>query len=149
MKFKKKDITKVHPDIIKFSKESIQIFKNEIDLFDKIKIEFVDSFNDDTLGIFKSGTSSSTPTIILSEKDILETSKEDNIPLWTIVETTIFHELGHAICELERIVFGYKYLEYTIEEEWVENFAYELHLFHLIPQDLKTFIHEYKKIKNN
>jgi len=98
------------------------------------------------LGMFKSGTSLSTPVIILSEKGILESSKDENIPLWAIVETTLFHELGHAICELERIIYGYKYLEYVIEEKWVEDFAYELHLFHLIPQDLKIFI---QKLKQN
>jgi len=47
--------------------------------------------------------------------------------LWVAVETTIYHELGHAICELEYDTFGYKYLEYSDEEEWVESFAYNLH----------------------
>ena len=35
--------------------------------------------------------------------------------------------------------------QYGDEEEWVENFAYELHNYGDIPQDLETFIQEYKK----
>ena len=36
-------------------------------------------------------------------------------------------------------------LIYCDEEEWVENFAYELHNYDNIPQDLENFIREYKK----
>jgi hypothetical protein len=140
-----KDITKVHSDIVKFSMEAIETFKNKIDLFKDIRIIFVNNIGEGALGRFRSGTSSSIPIVILSEKDILEGSKEYNVPLWVAVETTIFHELGHAICELEYDLFGYEYLEYGDEEEWVENFAYELHNYGDIPQDLETFIKEYKQ----
>ena len=140
-----KDINKIHSDIVKFSKEAIETFKNKIDLFNDIRIVFVNNIGEGALGRFRSGTSSSTPIVLLSEKDILKGSKKYNVPLWVAVETTILHELGHAICELEYDVFGYEYLEYGDEEEWVENFAYELHNYGDIPQDLETFIQEYKK----
>ena len=140
-----KDINKVHSDIVKFSKEAIETFKNKIDLFNDIRIVFVNNIGEGALGRFRSGTSSSTPIVLLSEKDILKGSKKYDVPLWVAVETTIFHELGHAICELEYDVLGNEYLEYGDEEEWVENFAYELHNYGDIPQDLETFIQEYKK----
>jgi hypothetical protein len=144
-----KDINKVHSDIVKFSKEAIDIFKDKIDLFDDIKIVFVNNIGGGVLGRFRSGTSSSTPIVLLSEKDIIKGSKKYNIPLWVAVETTIFHELGHAICELEYDVFGCEYLEYDDEEEWVENFAYELHNYGDIPEDLLNFINKYKKTNGN
>lgn len=140
-----KNIDKVHSDIVKFSKEAIDTFKDKIGLFDNIKIVFVNNIGDGALGRFKSGTSSSTPIVLLSEKDILKGSKKYDVPLWVAVETTIFHELGHAICELEYDIFEHKYLEYDDEEEWVENFAYELHNYGDIPNDLENFIIEYKK----
>lgn len=142
-----KDINKVHTDIVNFSKDSIMKFKNKVSLFDNIKIVFVKNIRGGALGRFRSGTSSSTPIILLSEKDILKGSKKYDVPLWVAVETTIFHELGHAICELEYDVYGYEYLEYVDEEEWVENFAYELHNYNDIPVDLEEFINEYNKQK--
>lgn len=140
-----KDINKVHSDIVKYSKEALETFKDKVDLFDDIKIVFVNRIGDGALGRFRSGTSSSTPIILMSEKDILKGSNKYDVPLWVAVETTIFHELGHAICELEYDVFGYEYLEYGDEEEWVENFAYELHNYNDIPQDLENFIQAYKE----
>jgi hypothetical protein len=140
-----KDINKVHSDIIKYSKEALEKFKEKVDLFDDIKIIFVNKIGDGALGRFRSGTSSSIPIVLMSEKDILKGSKKYDVPLWVAVETTIFHELGHAICELEYNVFGYEYLEYGDEEEWVENFAYELHNYDDIPQDLENFIQAYKE----
>ena len=140
-----KDINKIHLDIVKFSKEAIETFKDKISLFNDIRLVFVDNIGEGALGRFRSGTSSSIPIILLSEKNILEGSKDYNVPLWVAVETTIFHELGHAICELEYDVFGYEYLEYGNEEEWVEEFAYKLHDYGGIPQDLENFIREYKK----
>jgi len=142
-----KDINNVHSDIAKISKESIKRFKGKVKLFNDIRIVFVNNIGEGALGRFRSGTSSSTPIILLSEKDILMGSKKYDVPLWVAVETTIFHELGHAICELEYDIFGYEYLEYGDEEDWVENFAYELHEYGDIPQDLKNFIRAYKKQK--
>ncbi len=140
-----KDINKIHSDIVEYCTDSIDKFKSHVDLFDDIKIIFVKNIGGGALGRFRSGTSSSTPVILMSEKNIVKASKKYDIPLWVAVETTIFHELGHAICELEYDVFGYEYLEYGDEEEWVENFAYELHNYDSIPDDLETFISEYKK----
>lgn len=120
-------------------------FKEKIPFWNDIRIIFVNKIGDGALGKFRSGTSSSTPIVLMSEKNILKGSKEYNIPLWVAVETTVFHELGHAICELERDVFEYEFLEYNDEEEWVENLAYQMHNYNDITHDLETFIKEYRK----
>lgn len=141
------DITKVHSHILEFSKEAIETFRDKVDLFKDIRIVFVDNIGRGALGRFRSGTSSSTPIVLLSEKDIQDGSKKYNVPLRVAVETTIFHELGHAICELEYDVFDHKYLEYSDEEEWVENFAYDLSNYGYIPQDLENFIEKISERK--
>jgi len=140
-----RDLSKIHQDIIKFSKEALDTFKEKVPIWNDVKVIFVNKIGDMALGRFRSGTSLSIPIVLMSEKDILSATKEYNIPLWVAVETTIFHELGHAICELERKIFGYKFLEYGIEEDWVEDLAYQLHEYGDIPHDLETFIQEYKK----
>ena len=141
------DYTKVDSSLKESASESLDRFKNRIDLWKDIKIVFAKKLGGDLLGRFRSGTSTSTPIILLSIKEILSASKKYNIPIWVTVETTVFHELGHCICELERDIFGYKYLEYGDEEEWVEEFAYQLHEYDQIPNDLETFIEKYKKLK--
>lgn len=117
---------------------SLNKFKERVNLWKDIKIVFVNK--KDFLGMFRSETSTSIPIILLSYKELIKSAKQYKVPLWVAIETTIFHELGHAICELERIEYGYKYLDYSDEEDWVENFAYELHEYDSIPQDLEEYL---------
>jgi hypothetical protein len=140
-----RDYNKVHSDIVKFANEAITTFKDKVLLFDSIKIIFVNNIRGSVLGRFRKGTSTSAPIILLSEKNIIAGSKKYDVPLWVVVETTIFHELGHAICEIENDVFGSNILQYDDEEEWVEDFAYGLHTYNEIPTDLEEFINEYNK----
>jgi hypothetical protein len=135
-----KDISEVNKEVVESVEKALDKFLKKIKIWDDIKIVFVTDMEEDTLARFRSETSSSSPIIMLSEENMIEGSEEYDVPLWVAVETTIFHELGHAICELERDVFGYMYLEYGEEEEWVEDFAYELHENGIIPHDLKTFM---------
>lgn len=139
-----KDTSQIKKDIIEQVRESLDKFKSLVPIWNDIRIAFVENVHGDFLGRFRSGTSSSVPVILLSPDDLVDASEEYNVPLWVAVETTLFHELGHAICELERDVYGYEYLEYGDEEEWVEDFAYELHEWNDIPDDLKNFIKVYK-----
>lgn len=137
---------KVHSDTLKYCKDAIDLFKEHVDIYDTIKIVFNDNIGKGNLGMFRSQTGISEPIILLSEKNMMNASVEYDVPLWVVVETTILHELGHAICELEYEMFGYEYLEYGNEEEWVEEFAYQLHTFNRIPQDLKELILAIKKL---
>jgi hypothetical protein len=135
-----RDIKDVDEDVIKYTTESLEKFLKKVKIWKTVKVIFVENMEDDTLARFRSETSSSTPILMLSERNMVDGSEEYGVPLWVAVETTIFHELGHAICELERDMFGYMYLEYGDEEEWVEDFAYELHEHDRIPDDLKLFM---------
>jgi hypothetical protein len=45
-----KDINKVHVDIVKFSKEAIETFKEKVDLFNDVRIVFVKNIGDGALG---------------------------------------------------------------------------------------------------
>jgi hypothetical protein len=135
-----KNISEVNPEVVKFTEQSLYKFLKKVKIWNTIKIVFVKDEEDGTLARFRSETSSSIPIIMLFENNMIEGSEEYDVPLWVTVETTIFHELGHAICELEYDMFGYEYLEYGDEEEWVEDFAYELHEHGTIPHDLKTFM---------
>lgn len=139
--------TKINKDIIKYADDAIIKFKSKIKLWKDIKIIFVNDINGEFLGRFRSETSTSTPIIMLSDSEILKGAKEYNVPLIVAVETTIFHELGHAICELERDIFGYMYLQYGDEEQWAEDFGFYFHDYNEIPEDLEEFIEEYNKIK--
>ncbi len=134
-----KDVSEVNPDIVQYVQEALETFQKKVKLWDDIKVVFIKT-DDDLLGRFRSETSSSTPIIMLSDDNMVSGAEEYDVELWVVAETTIFHELGHAICELERDMFGYMYLEYGDEEEWVEDFAYDLHENGRIPDDLKLFI---------
>lgn len=124
------------------------LFKSEVQIWDDIKVVYVDKIGGGALGRFKSGTSSSMPIIMLSEKNIINACKKYNVDLDTAIKTTLYHELGHAICELEYDLYGYQYLEYGNEEDWAENFAYNLFEYDSIPEDLVTFISVLKKDGN-
>jgi hypothetical protein len=138
-------LTKIDPTVRTLATEAIEIFLAAIPLWTDVKIVFVKNIQRDFLGRFRSGTATGTPIILLSEKELLKAAKNYKLTLRVVVETTVYHELGHAICELEREVFGYQYLEYGLEEEWVEEFAYNFHDYQSIPADLETFIKEYQK----
>lgn len=134
--------------LLNICRDAIDDFKDNIDLFSSIKIAFVDSVNDgDLLARFRSGTATNEPVLMLCERNMREGAEEYDLSLRTVVETTVFHELGHAICELERGVFGYEYLEYGDEEEWVEEFANGFYEFRDIPHDLEAFIKAFHEQK--
>lgn len=128
----------VSNELIKMSNKAINQFKEDIDLFDDIEIIFVENIGG-LLGKFRSGTASSTPIILLSDTNILKASKKYNVSLETTMASTIYHELGHAICELEES-FDYQFLNYDDEEEWVEDFAYDYYNYGIIPDELQEFI---------
>lgn len=133
----------VPEEIIKFSEKAIEQFKKDIELYKDIEIVFVRNIGG-LLGKFRSGTASSTPIILLSKKNILQSAKKYNVSIKTTIETTIFHELGHALCELDFDLFGGRFLKFDNEEEWVENFAYDYYNWGTIPDELENLIDELK-----
>jgi len=136
------NINKINKEIRIFSQEGIDKFKKAIPLWDKIYIQFVDNIGD-ALGRYKSGTATSSPVILISEKDIIEASEEYNVPIKTCVLTTIYHELGHAMVEYD-FDLGLDILDvFEIsdnEEDYVEDFAYNFFNFNSIPDDVKKLL---------
>lgn len=143
-----RDYNKIHQDFLNIVPIALKIFKENVKIWDDIKVVYVSKIGEGALGRFKSGTSSSTPIIMVSEKNILNACKKYDVELDTAIKTTLYHELGHAICELEYDLYGYQYLEYSSEEDWVEDFAYNLFEYNEIPEDLTEFIFALKKDGN-
>lgn len=142
------DYNKVHRDFLTIVPIALKIFKENVSIWNDIKVVYVSKIGGGALGRFKSGTSSSTPIIMVSEKNILNACKKYHVDLDTAIKTTLYHELGHAICELEYDLYGYQYLEYGSEEDWAEDFAYNLFEYDSISEDLVTFISNLKKDGN-
>jgi hypothetical protein len=132
------DSQKIDPNIIRFCRDALQKFKCYVNIYDEVKIIFVKKIGN-VLGRFRSGTALSAPIVILSAKELLSGAKEYKVPLSLVVETTIFHELGHAICEMDTDM-EYDCLIISNEEEWVEDFAYNLYYNNEIPDDLQKLI---------
>ena len=71
-----KDVSNIRQDIIKFSKTALKTFRDKVPIWDNIKIIFVNNIQGGYLGMFRSGTSSSVPIVLMSEKNILAGAKE-------------------------------------------------------------------------
>ena len=70
--------------------------------------------NTNYLGLYIDGTSSH-PMVALDVPNILESAHKHSVPLKTAIETTLMHELAHAIQE----IYGLE-----MDEEVAESFAY-------------------------
>lgn len=83
--------------------------------------------NTGRLGVFISGTES-LPVVALDVGCIRQTAKKHDVPLKTTIESTIMHELGHALQEIhglemdeviaEDFAFSY-WLDGTIKKFWL------------------------------
>lgn len=118
-------------DVVKADKEIQQVTQEIIkdlssNLLPKlnipnIEIHFVENIN--RLGKYISGTSSK-PIIVLSMKNIKNGIEKYNADMRTAIETTIIHELGHAIQEK---------LKLKSSEEQAEELAYQWYYNKQIP----------------
>ncbi len=72
---------------------------------------------------FRSQTSSHIPIIMLSSEAIRESADDYGVSLKTAVETTVWHELGHVLCELWDMEEIYPFESYNDEEEFAESIA--------------------------
>ena len=87
----------------------------QLNAFDDFELAFV-IFNDiDTLGVYCNGTQS-RPVICIDMHNVCRESDNYGLLAIDITESTILHELGHALQE-------WSGLEYDCE--WAEDFAYE------------------------
>ena len=72
---------------------------------------------------FRSQTSSHIPIIMLSSDAIRESADDYGVSLKTAVETTVWHELGHVLCELWDMEEIYPFESSNDEEEFAESIA--------------------------
>ena len=129
-------------DIVKYS---IQEFKNKIPIFDKIHVQIVkDIDKESALGLYVNESALRIPIIFLGLKEIYKGIKEYDVSLDTTIRSTLFHELGHAIVDLDnRLVFKGKeeenILQFEDEEEYVEDFAFDFEMFGKVPNEILEF----------
>jgi len=103
------------------AKASVDKCVKSLPFWDRVSLYYSDDLDDQYLAKLR-GETESQPIIIVSPKNILTASKKYNVPVETTVETTIFHEYGHAVVALAEVE---EYdLEYTDEEEFVEEYAH-------------------------
>jgi len=72
---------------------------------------------------FRSQTASHIPIIMLSSEAIRESADQYGVSLETAVQTTVWHELGHVLCELWDMEEIYPFDNSTQEEEFAESIA--------------------------
>ena len=93
------DVVKINKEIQEITQEIIKnISSNLLPILNipNINVHFVENIN--RLGKYISGTSSK-PVIVLDLKEIQDGMEKYNVDIRTAIETTIVHELGHAMQE--------------------------------------------------
>jgi len=129
-------------DIVKnIIDDAIEEFKEKIPIFETIHVQLVKEFNKDRegiIGMYSHGSVMRTPIIFLGIKNIYEAIKDYDTSLEVTIRTTIFHELGHAMVDVDNhfeFKKGENVLQFGNEEEYVEDFAFELEMFGRVSDD--------------
>lgn len=140
-------------DIEKEIHNTIVYFKKEIPIFDKIHTQLVQTLekkdNGDPLGMYVHESVLQIPVIFLS-LDAIKRAMQDGYELHLIIRTTIFHELGHAMVDLDNQIEFIKdenVLHFEDEEEYVEDFAFEFEMWGKVPDEIVELTKLYKKYK--
>ena len=97
----------------------------QLEGFDSFSVAYAEDLT--SLGIYADGTSSA-PVIVLDAHNILESVDEFGVGLDTAIETTIVHELGHAVQEAQ----GREY-----DEDEAEGLAHSYYYDRVVPDNMK------------
>jgi len=124
-------------DVIKsIVDDAIEEFKSKIPIFDAIHVQFVKNFNrrdrEDIIGMYSHGSVLRTPIIFLGIQNIYKATEEYDTDLDTTIRSTIFHELGHAMVDVDNhfeFIEGENILQFEDEEVYVEDFAFDFEMF--------------------
>jgi hypothetical protein len=115
--------------------EAKNIFMSKIKIFNKINFEWLNG--NDFVGEYEYNSSlDGEPTIYLY-KDYILSLPEDEMEF--AVKTTIFHELGHAMTNIDNYYIfkpNENILQYEDEEEYVEDFAFNFEMFGKVPNEV-------------
>ena len=134
--------------------EAILKFKSKIPIFDKIKVQLVKSFStdkskkSDTIGKYVHESCLRIPIILIGLKEIYEAVSEYGSTIDVALKSTIYHELGHAMVDLDNqieFVEDENILDFEDEEEYVEDFAFNFEMFDEVPEEINKLIEIYKK----
>lgn len=121
-------------------------FMNKIPIFNNIVFKWLDG--NKFVGEYEYNSSlNGEPTIYLY-KDFILSLPDDEVEF--AVNTTIFHELGHAMTNIDNYYIFKKdknILQYNDEEEYVEDFAFNFEMFDKIPDDILTLAKLFKNKK--
>jgi hypothetical protein len=124
--------TKYVENIVEIAKNT---FMSKIKIFNKINFEWLNG--NDFVGEYEYNSSlDGEPTIYLY-KDYILSLPEDEMEF--AVKTTIFHELGHAMTNIDNYYIfkpNENILQYEDEEEYVEDFAFNFEMFGKVPNEV-------------
>ncbi len=135
----------VSTDIETLAMQAIKDFKETIDIFSDIKLEYRSGEN---IGEYEYDSTICDVPLIYIYKETIESLPKDEIEF--AVRTTIFHELCHAMVNIdEHYVFveNENILNFEDEEEFCEDFAFNLEMFNRIPDEIKTLSELFKNEK--
>ena len=110
-------------------------FMSRIKIFTNINFEWLNG--NDYVGEYEYDSSlDGEPKIYLYKNFILSLPDEE---IEFAVKTTIFHELGHAMTNIDNYYIfkpNENILQYEDEEQYVENFSFNFEMFDKIPDEM-------------
>ena len=110
-------------------------FMSRIKIFTNIDFEWLNG--NDFVGEYEYNSSLEGEPKIYLYKDYILSLPNDEIEF--AVKTTIFHELGHAMTNIDNhYIFKHdnNILQYEDEEEYVEDFAFNFEMFDKVPNEI-------------
>jgi hypothetical protein len=128
----------------------IKVFESKIDIFDTITVLWADSKGGNRSNAiaeyFHSSSLNSCPVFILYE-DTIQKELEFDDDIDHIIGTTIFHELGHAMVDIDNCyIFGVNnILKFDDEEEYVEEFCRNFYDNRVAPTEMLKLSNKFKK----
>ena len=140
--------------------QNIRLFESKLNIFDKITVYWVGTKQGNRshaiAEYFHSSSLNSNPVFILYEDTIqkeLEYDKEMgydidiDVELDRIIGTTIFHELGHAIVDIDNCyIFGENnILNFEDEEVYVEEFCRDFYDRKIVLKEMIELSKKFKK----
>lgn len=135
----------------------IKEFESKLDIFEKITIMWShakkNGRHNAIAEYFHSTSLNSYPLIVLYEdsiEDELQGFEDYNLDIEIdhIIGTTLFHELGHAIVDIDNFYIfggGDNILNFEDEEDYVENFGRDFFSYKKVPDEFKKLAIEFKK----
>jgi len=128
---------------------AVKTFKQKINIFKSINIRIVDDEHEDRLGTFVYESGFKLKPYILLHINAIRKSYYEGYNLEDIIYSTIYHELGHAMVEVDNFyIFNPddNILNVVDEEQYVEDFSFNFYNFGRIPPEVNELEKQVKRI---